>query len=102
MTENKHIGSSFDDFLAEEGIRDEVTEVAIKRVLARHIQQEMAEKGLTKTEMAERMNTSRSSLNRLLDPDNDSVNLKTMSRAAEAIGKRLNVSLEDQVPADQA
>ena len=102
MTENKHIGSSFDDFLAEEGIRDEVTEVAIKRVLARHIQQEMAEKSLTKTEMAERMNTSRSSLNRLLDPDNDAVTLKTMTRAAAAIGKRLVVYVEDQVPADQA
>lgn len=101
MSENKHIGSSFDDFLEEEGIRDEVTEVAIKRVLARRIQQEMAEKGLTKTEMAERMNTSRSSLNRLLGPDNDSVTLKTMSRAAAAIGKRLNISLEDKVLAEQ-
>lgn len=95
MSGNKHIGSSFDDFLEEEGIRDDVTEIAVKRVLARRIQQEILEKGLTKTEMAERMNTSRSSLNRLLDPDNESVTLKTMSRAAAAIGKRLNVSLED-------
>lgn len=95
MSGNKHIGSSFDDFLEEEGIRADVTEVAVKRVLARRIQQEILEKGLTKTEMAERMNTSRSSLNRLLDPDNESVTLKTMSRAAAAIGKRLNVSLED-------
>lgn len=91
----KHIGSSFEDFLKEEGIFEEVTTKAIKRVLAWQIAAEMEAKGITKLEMAKRMGTSRSQLDRLLNPDNDKVMLETVQRAAAAIGKRVSISLED-------
>jgi antitoxin HicB len=90
---NKHIGSSFDDFLNEEGIRDEATSQAIKRVLAWQIAQGMAAQKLSKNQMAKRMKTSRSQLDRLLDPDNDKVQLDTIQRAAAAIGRTLHVEL---------
>lgn len=88
---NEHIGSSFDDFLEEEGLLAEVEAVAIKRVLAFQIAQLMEQQSLTKTAMAERMQTSRASLNRLLDPENESATLQTLERAALALGKRLQV-----------
>ncbi len=91
----KHIGSSFEDFLKKEGIFEEITTKAIKRVLAWQIAAEMKTKGITKLEMAKRMGTSRSQLDRLLDPDNDKVMLETVQRAAAAIGKRVSISLED-------
>lgn len=91
MIPNQHIGSDFDDFLAEEGILAEVEAAAIKRVIAFQFQQEMERSDLTKTEMAAKMNTSRASLNRLLDPDNVSVTLQTLEKAAIAIGKKLRV-----------
>lgn len=90
---NKHFGSDFDDFLAEEGILAEVEAVAVKRVLAWQIEQEMKQKNLSKTEMARRMGTSRAALDRLLDPKNTSVTLQTLSKAAQTLGKRLQVSL---------
>lgn len=93
---NRHVGSSFDDLLEEEGIAAEVNATAVKRVLAWQIEQAMAAQGLNKTEMAKRMRTSRSQLDRLLDPDNDKVLLQTMHKAASAIGKRLIVGLEDR------
>ena len=89
----QHIGSNFDDFLAEEGILAEVEAVAVKRVIAYEIEQLMTAQNLTKTAMAERMNTSRSALNRLLDPENPSVTLQTMERAAAVLGKRLQIEL---------
>ncbi len=95
MNSNIHVGSSFDDFLEEEGILSEVSAVAIKRVIAWQIIQAMKEKNLSKAEMARRMNTSRAALDRLLDPDNPSVTLVTMDKAAQAIGKRLNLELVD-------
>ena len=73
MPRKKNIGSSLDDFLHEEGIYEEANNVAIKRVLAYQLQQLMEKENLTKAEFAERMETSRSSLDRLLDPDNESV-----------------------------
>jgi DNA-binding Xre family transcriptional regulator len=91
--EYKHIGSGFDEFLEEEGILAEVETVAIKRVIAYQIAQLMLEQRLTKTAMAERMNTSRAALNRLLDPANKSVTLQTLERAAVALGKKLQVEL---------
>lgn len=91
---NPHIGSSFDDFLEEEGIRDEVEAVAIKRVLARKVAAAMKAEGLTKTAMAKRMETSRMALDRLLDPDNTSVTLHTMLKAAAAVGRRVRVTLD--------
>lgn len=90
---NKHIGSDFDEFLEEEGILAEVEATAIKRVIAYQIQQEMVRHNLTKTDLAAKMKTSRASLNRLLDPNNGSVTLQTLERAALAVGKRLRVEI---------
>lgn len=92
---NPHVGSTFQEFLEEEGIAEEVNAAAIKHVLAWQIQRAMKAKGLTKTEMAKRMRTSRSQLDRLLDPDNDKVLLETMHKAASAVGMRLVMDLED-------
>lgn len=91
----KHIGSSFEDFLKEEGTFEEVTTQAVKRVLAWQISEIMKAQGISKMEMARRMQTSRSQLDRFLDPENDKVLLETVQRAASAIGKRLSISLED-------
>ncbi len=90
---HKNIGQSLDDFLEEEGILKEVEEVAIKRVLSYQIEQLMKEQGLTKTTMAVRMKTSRSALNRLLDPENESVTLQTLRRAASVLGRRVSLKL---------
>jgi antitoxin HicB len=89
----KNIGSSFDDWLREEGIYEETTAVAIKRVLARQISQEMIDRKLTKSDMARRMNTSRAALDRLLDPENDAVTLNTLAKAAVAVGRQLHLEL---------
>ena len=88
---NKHIGSSFDDFLEEDGILAETEAIAIKRVIAYQVSQLMKSKNLSKVAMAQQMNTSRSSLDRLLDPKNTSITLQTLERAAHAIGKRLRI-----------
>ena len=89
------IGSSFEDYLKAEGLLEETTTLAVKRVLAWQIEQAMASQGVTKANMASRMKTSRSQLDRLLDPDNDRVQLDTLHRAAMALGKRLLISIED-------
>lgn len=91
----KHIGSSFEDFLKDEGVFEETTTQAVKRVLAWQVSETMKKKGISKIEMAKRMRTSRSQLDRFLDPDNDKVLLETVQRAASAIGKRVSMSLED-------
>ena len=88
---DKYLGSDFDDFLAEEGLLVEVEATAIKRVIAYQIEQEMNQKGLTKTEMAKKMKTSRSSLDRLLDPQNVSINLQTIIKATSILGKKLKI-----------
>lgn len=85
-----HIGSSFDDFLKEEGILAETTSVALKRVLAWKVAQAMEKKGLSKSEMARAMGTSRAALDRFLDPENTSVTLNTMERAAMIVETNLN------------
>ncbi len=90
---NPHIGSSFGDFLKEEGLYEEVKARAIKRVLAWQIEQAMKDQKISKVAMAKRMNTSRAQLDRLLDPDNDRVQLDTMQRAAAAVGRRLRLEL---------
>ena len=89
----KHIGSDFDEFLAEEGLLGEVEATAVKRVIAYQLTQFMEENDLSKTAMAKRMHTSRSALDRLLDPANPSVTLQTMDRAARALGKKLRIEL---------
>lgn len=88
-----NIGSSFEAFLKEEGLHEEVTARATKRVLAWQIAQAMQEQGVTKIELAKRMHTSRAQLDRLLDPDNDKVQLDTVQRAASALGRSLRVEL---------
>ena len=87
------LGSSFDDFLREENLYEEATLAATKRVLAEQIRRAMEEQELSKTEMARRMHTSRSALDRLIDPANENVTLQTLDKAAQAIGRRLTVSL---------
>ncbi len=89
----KHIGSSFDDFLQEEALLEEVTAVAVKRVIAWQIGKAMSDKKLTKTVMAKKMNTSRASLNRLLDEDDTSLTLTTLASAAAVLGKKIKLEL---------
>lgn len=91
---NKSIGSSFDDFLEEQGILEEVEEAAVKKILALQIADAMAKQNITKVEMAKRMDTSRAVVDRLLDPDNSSVTLRTMTKAALSVGMRLRLVLE--------
>jgi predicted XRE-type DNA-binding protein len=90
---NPHIGSSFQDFLAEEGLADDANLHAIKRVVAFQIAEAMKQRQISKAEMARRMGTSRAHLDRLLDPDNDRVQLDTVQRAATAVGRKLRVEL---------
>jgi len=89
----KNIGSSFDSWLREEGIYEEVSATAIKRVLSRQLEAAMEEKGFSKAEMARRMHTSRAALDRLLDPENDSVTLNTLQKAATVIGRAVRLVL---------
>lgn len=90
---HKNIGTSFDSFLDEEGIREQVEDVAIKRVIAFQIKAEMEKQNLTKTELAKKMHTSRSALNRLLDPDDEAITFKTLKKAANVLEKKLVVQL---------
>ncbi|XBQ17576.1 MAG: Fis family transcriptional regulator [Oceanicaulis sp.] len=91
--EDGSIGSGFDAFLREEGLYEGVRAAAIKRVVAWQLAEEMKRQGVTKVEMARRMETSRSQLDRLLDPDNDKVELATLGRAARALGRELQIEL---------
>ncbi len=91
----KHVGSSFDEFLESEELLSEANAVAVKRVLAWKLKETMDKNELTKSEMAERMHTSRSALSRFLDPENISITLVTMEKAARAIGKRLEITLKN-------
>ncbi len=88
-------GSSFDSFLEEEGILEEVEAVAIKRVIAWQLSQAMKAARITKKAMAQRLGTSRSQLDRLLDPENGAVHLETIAKAARAVGKRLRLEMVD-------
>ena len=90
---NKHIGSSLDDFLKEEGVLEETRALVLKETLAWQVQQEMEKNKISKVEMARRMNTSRAALDRLLDPGNTSVTLQTLTRAAHAVGRDLRIEL---------
>lgn len=90
--EKKHIGSSFDDFLDQEGILEECEDVAAKRIFVLQMEKELAKQQLSKADLAERMGTSRSSVSRLLDPSQSST-LKSLSSAARALGKHIRVRL---------
>ncbi len=88
-----HIGSDFDEFLKEEHLLEEVTAIAVKKVIAWQIAQEMSVLKLSKSTMAKRMGTSRASLNRLLDEQDTSLTLSTLASAANVLGKKLSIEL---------
>jgi antitoxin HicB len=90
---NKHIGSSLDEFLKEEGVVAETRAVALKNAIAWQVQKAMEKEKITKVEMARRMHTSRAALDRLLTPGNASVTLQTLTRAARAMGRDLRIEL---------
>ena len=90
---SKHIGSNFDDFLDQEGVLAEAEAIAVKRVIAFQLEELMKAQKLTKSQLSRRMQTSRTSLDRLLDPDNASVTLLTLERAAKALGKHIKIEL---------
>ena len=94
------IGSSLDEFLKEDGIYEDVTARAIKRVLARQLGDLMKREHISKTELAARMKTSRAQLDRLLDPENESVTLGTLTRAAQAVGRHLRMELASESVSD--
>ncbi|MDN5881513.1 MAG: helix-turn-helix domain-containing protein [Nitrosospira sp.] len=91
---NKHIGSDFDDLLAEDGNREEVTAAAMKRVIAWQLNEAMKARRISRTEMAKRMHTSRMVINRLLDADDTSVTLATLARASVAVDIPMRFELE--------
>ena len=93
MTKNKHIGSNFDDFLAEDNQLDEATAIAVKRVIAWQIEQAMQSAGVNKSALAKRMHTSRTVVDRILDATDTGLTLETMTRAATALGFRVKVDL---------
>lgn len=89
----KNIGSSFDDFLKDDATYETATAVALKRVIAWQIAEEMKAQQITKTELAKRMHTSRAALNRLLDEEDPSLTLTTLASAAAALGKHVKIAL---------
>lgn len=91
--QNPHVGSTFESWLDEQGIREEVTAAAIKEVIAAQLANEMKKKGITKARMAEMMETSRAQIDRLLDPKNNSATLETLMRAAKVVGRQLRLEL---------
>lgn len=94
MTKKKgKIGSSFEDFLKEEGTYEETTAIAVKRALAWQLEQAMAQNHMSKNQMAKEMKTSRSQLDRILDPDNERIQLDTVIKAARVLGRQLRIEL---------
>jgi len=92
-TGNPHWGSTLEDFLDEEGIREEVTTAAIKKVIAWQLGEEMRKKRITKKRLAELMQTSRAQIDRILDPDKGNVTIETLQRAASLLGRQLRLEL---------
>ena len=90
---NNSIGSSFDDFLVQEGILEEVESGAIKKIIAYQLQEAIQKEQLTKTSLAVQLETSRAAVNRLLDPENESITLLTLKKAANVLGKKLRLEL---------
>lgn len=91
MKKNKHMGSSFESFLEEEGMLQEATAIATKRVITYMLQEEMKKQHLTKIKLAGKMKTSRAALDRLLDPENTSLSLKTLVTASHVLGKKMHI-----------
>ena len=92
-TTNPHWGSTLEDFLDEEGIREGATTAAIKRVIAWQLAEEMKRKSITKARLADLMHTSRAQVNRILDPDKGNVTIETLQRAAALLGRQLRLEL---------
>ena len=92
-SEKGRIGSSFEDYLISEGVEAETRSLAIKRVLAWQLEEAMKHEKLSKNQMAKAMHTSRSQLDRILDPDNERIQLDTMIKAARVLGKQLRIEL---------
>ncbi len=92
-TMNKHTGSNFDEFLEEEGILEEVSAKAHKRVLALQLTDIMKENNITKTNLSKKLKTSRSQIERILDPENTSITIEVLERVAHAVGKRLYIEI---------
>ena len=90
---NPRLGSTFESWLDAQGVREEVTAAAIKQIIAEQLAEEMKRKGISKTRMAEMMETSRAQIDRLLDPKNSSATLETLMRAAKAVGRELRLEL---------
>jgi predicted XRE-type DNA-binding protein len=95
MKNNPYVGSSLDELLDEDDLLTTANEIAIKRVIAWQLQQEIEAKQMTKTALAKAMGTSRAAVDRLLDPGNNSVTINTLDRAARILGKRVNIELVD-------
>ncbi len=93
MKLEENMKSDFDELLKEDGIYDDVNDIAIKKVIAYQLEKEMKSQNITKTSMAKMMNTSRAVVNRLLNPDNSSLTLHTLESATNALGKRLSISI---------
>lgn len=93
MSDNPNLGTSLEDFLAEDGNLEAATAVAIKRVIAWQLGEEMSKRKLSKTAMAKLMHTSRAQLDRVLNPEDGNVTLETLQRAAKAVGKTLKLEL---------
>ena len=90
---NNAIGGTFESFLEEEDIKQEVESIAVKKIIAIQIQEILKETRMTKTELADKLETSRAAVNRLLDPYNDSITLHTLKRAASLLGRNLKMEL---------
>lgn len=88
---SNHRGTNFDDFLADEGVLEEVTARALKRALALQMEDIMRDEKMTKKSLAEKLHTSRSQLDRLLDPDNSKTTLDSLQQIASALGKQLSI-----------
>ncbi len=93
MSKKGRVGSSFEDFLKEEGALEETNAIAVKRVLAWQLEQAMEKDQISKRAMAAAMKTSRSQLDRILDPDNDRIRLDTLTAAAHVLGLSLRIEL---------
>ena len=89
----KHIGSQFEDFLAEEGLLETCRAAAIKFKIAHELEKAMSARALSKAEVAKRLKTSRTGVDRLLDPKNTSITLNTMAKVAQLLGKRIEFAL---------
>jgi predicted XRE-type DNA-binding protein len=89
----KHLGSKFEDFLAEEGILEECRATAIKFKIARELEKAMVAQNISKAQIAKRLKTSRTGVDRLLDPKNTSITLSTMAKVANLLGKRMEFGL---------